>query len=464
MAHGLRRTAFDQSSYAYWTGKYGVVNVKDFGAVGDGVHDDTAAIQAALQAGSGGVVYLPSGTYLVSAALVIPANTVLQGAGRSLATILASTGGDWSAPSPSTWVFVVGSVNTDGVVVRDLGVNANNEEASGICILGGDSPIIENCLIQNVAVHSGCQFFGAQTSGVNPVTNGTMAFNRVESCVYNIVLDGQNEHICISGNHSVTPINTHFSIDGSQGGTGNHDVTVVGNTAEGNANGATNGFVVYDTNGISIIGNAVQDALTGGQYFNVQGGNDHVIAGNVLRTNAASDYPSWGIVVGAANAIRVTDNVLDGVGTAFYLIGIAIYGSLTDNTILNATAFQTNNYPAGNYEAYYDMSRNTFNGTAYGTSITPPASPLVSGSVYQNNTGLCMTIYQPAYASTAGTAGSVAVALGASSTPSTLYTQWVNGSTTSSQPEVLTLRVPPGWYYSFTTSGATLADATIIGE
>ena len=43
MAHGLRRTAFDQSSYAYWTGKYGVVNVKDFGAVGDGVHDDTAA-------------------------------------------------------------------------------------------------------------------------------------------------------------------------------------------------------------------------------------------------------------------------------------------------------------------------------------------------------------------------------------------------------------------------------------
>ena len=45
MAHGLRRTAFDQSSYAYWTGQYGVVNVKDYGAVGDGVHDDTATAQ-----------------------------------------------------------------------------------------------------------------------------------------------------------------------------------------------------------------------------------------------------------------------------------------------------------------------------------------------------------------------------------------------------------------------------------
>lgn len=70
MGHGLRRTAFDQASYAYWTGKYGAVNVKDFGAVGDGVHDDTAAIQAAIDmvaSQDGGTVFFPPGVYLVNA-------------------------------------------------------------------------------------------------------------------------------------------------------------------------------------------------------------------------------------------------------------------------------------------------------------------------------------------------------------------------------------------------------------
>jgi hypothetical protein len=46
-----------------------MVSVKDFGAVGDGVADDTAKIQAAIDAVSaagGGVLYVPEGTYAVS--------------------------------------------------------------------------------------------------------------------------------------------------------------------------------------------------------------------------------------------------------------------------------------------------------------------------------------------------------------------------------------------------------------
>jgi polygalacturonase len=55
------------------------VNVKDYGAVGDGVTDDTAAIQAALDAFNR--VYLPAGTYITSAALTLNANNEISGDG-----------------------------------------------------------------------------------------------------------------------------------------------------------------------------------------------------------------------------------------------------------------------------------------------------------------------------------------------------------------------------------------------
>ena len=46
-----------------------VVSVKDFGAVGDGVADDTAAVQACVDAAKNGTnknIYIPAGTYLIS--------------------------------------------------------------------------------------------------------------------------------------------------------------------------------------------------------------------------------------------------------------------------------------------------------------------------------------------------------------------------------------------------------------
>lgn len=46
-----------------------VLNVRNYGAAGDGVHDDTAAIQAAINAlpADGGTIYVPSGTYMIDA-------------------------------------------------------------------------------------------------------------------------------------------------------------------------------------------------------------------------------------------------------------------------------------------------------------------------------------------------------------------------------------------------------------
>ncbi len=58
-------------------------NVKDFGARGDGVADDTQAIQAAIRATPSGAVLIPAGRYVVSSFITIDKpDLVLRGAGR----------------------------------------------------------------------------------------------------------------------------------------------------------------------------------------------------------------------------------------------------------------------------------------------------------------------------------------------------------------------------------------------
>lgn len=69
---------------------YGVVNVKDFGAVGDGVHDDTAAIQTAIQ--TAGVVLFPAGTYIVRNSIPLNNNICIVGEGKDS---VIKKGGDY---------------------------------------------------------------------------------------------------------------------------------------------------------------------------------------------------------------------------------------------------------------------------------------------------------------------------------------------------------------------------------
>jgi|GEM_PF-4587751 len=87
-------TGIIQGMNVSWAGKFkwnDVYNVKSYGAVGNGTNNDTTAIQSALNAAKnagGGVVYLPAGTYKITAAanrrvaLSIGRGVVLQGEGK----------------------------------------------------------------------------------------------------------------------------------------------------------------------------------------------------------------------------------------------------------------------------------------------------------------------------------------------------------------------------------------------
>jgi hypothetical protein len=111
-----------------------------FGAAGDGIADDTAAIQAAIDAAddaNGAVVYLPSGVYRTTAPLLLRHAVTLRGDGRT-ASIISADGLEDSiirAPAPAF------SLNTEDrifrIVVEDLGVENDTSETS----MGGGAGI-----------------------------------------------------------------------------------------------------------------------------------------------------------------------------------------------------------------------------------------------------------------------------------------------------------------------------------
>ena len=142
-----------------------VISVKDFGAVGDGVADDTAEIQAALDAGAGKCVYLPPGTYKTTAVLTISANTTVQADDRRAVIDVQPANPPTPAgdPGPSTYNngFLI---NGDNVIVDGLKFKGTNEAkyrtdntiqreeyACGIKSINKQNIVITNCMFEQFA-------------------------------------------------------------------------------------------------------------------------------------------------------------------------------------------------------------------------------------------------------------------------------------------------------------------------
>lgn len=124
----------------------GIVDVREYGAIPDDEGDDTAAIQAALDAYPNGnrIIYLPLGVFLIRDTLRWPAGesggnaqkrTILQGAGETLSLLRLpeNTGGftDGGKPKPLLWT---GSAPAQRFrnAVRDLTIEVGPRNAGAI--------------------------------------------------------------------------------------------------------------------------------------------------------------------------------------------------------------------------------------------------------------------------------------------------------------------------------------------
>ena len=515
MARGLLRTAFDQASYEFWGKQFGIINVKDFGAAADGVHDDTSAIQRAINAAShGGIVFLPPGHYLISASLTVSTDSL---------TILGA-----GIDNPlENGTQIIANGNFDAIII-----GTKNSTIAGQCGIENLSILYAGSPTAGYAIHSysglnlyrrlwvanayGAVFF--EGSGVAATTcedvwapaivgpNGFYWLNAPggAKCTRCFVSPQSNNASCSaftvdtgSGSVTLEECATNgalhsVTIQNSQSGTTPANIWVKKFSADGIP---VTGIPFYILAGIMLDFDTCWS--DGGQHHLYVGpeGATNIRVLNANFTNAQND----GVHIASPTA---SYNIQLEIGSSTIVnSGISDPGSYADilvhNNISHFNIHDTNHCVEGGSAAlnavaigggcnYYQIHHSDFSGISEPVrsgstggsqkvtnnisvnpvgSISPPASPLASGTVYQNTYLVDIIVYQPAYAATAGTAGAVSAAVGISDAPSTLYTDYVSGDTTDTSPHMCPpLRVPPGWYYSFTTSGVTLLDAQIQGE
>jgi len=104
-------------------------SVKAFGAKGDGIANDTAAIKDAIAAGAGvNIVYFPAGTYIVKEPIVIPSNSYIKGAGGVSTSIKMH-----DSIGRKTGLGVIGNWDTtvENVLVEDITFDFNTARWHG---------------------------------------------------------------------------------------------------------------------------------------------------------------------------------------------------------------------------------------------------------------------------------------------------------------------------------------------
>jgi hypothetical protein len=434
------------------------LNVHAFGAVGDGLHDDTAAIQAACNTGLP-IVALPPGLYRVTGSITPQANQRLQGASRASTVILASGSADAYSPAVIT-------VTTPFVSVQDLAIDcAGIPNLSGISVQRAGQPSqfrLRDVTVYGLALGSPYSNSGLYLSGYDNHVHG---FESDGPAVWGVQVNGASD--CTFTNIVVVQAANGLSIYGSE-----H--LFLTNIDCDSCTGSS--VVTIDTShhcllvNCNIWYNGTQYSLPGGPQTGLQIGTTGSYSGSNLPSNiqvsnllvnnlgdgstnsaACALYAGDGIRVEAIASNTNPSYTTGGTIGAVFAFG----GSNPLSGTATCTAYGVTTGAMG-------IAPDTFQWRTTGAPPAPSTTTLTAGTIYQNTTGAPLAVYIPVWASTAGTAGAITVQCGPSTPPGTLFTDIVNANTTSTVPRTVILRVPNGWYYAITATGATLGTATLV--
>jgi len=308
-----------------------LVSVKDFGATGDGVTDDTAAINLALAVG--GKIYFPSGTYLCSTITLVSSDTHIFGDKKSVIKLKNSVDVD-----------LLDLSNFDNITISDLTFDGNKAnqtvDVNSVCVRGDgcSNVILQNCTIKNSAL-SGINI--RNSDGVKVVNNiftdcGTK--NSVNSGDAMYLAFNTNDYV--SGNTVTNPARIGIIIKGSAGPTATNS-TVIGNYV---INSGENGIGTEDGNArILIANNVVVDAgdnvfaSTKAGIVVGETGEKITVSGNIIHNPG-----SYGIeVVHGADETIVSGNSITSSGsTGIFATAVDGSGGL-DNLLITGNNITT---------------------------------------------------------------------------------------------------------------------------
>lgn len=311
------------------------VNVKDFGAVGDGSADDTAAIHAAIDALASGTVEFGSGTFVISANIALKSNVSLRGLGATL-TFLTPYADDTGMLDDSGGA--IENVTIDGIVFDGGGTWTNVQFANPYG--GGNS----------VGFTNGQRGIALFNSSSKKVTIKNNTFTGLEQGVYT----GVCQDILIEGNIFDTIGKAAIGASCVHSTISNNVIRrVLGNLTNAGVVSVAeskfaDGIYFYGAQNVSVVGNVIEDCIRIGVVLEGDGVtlcSNVSISGNSLKNfnscrgtefNAAIWSEGGKIDYTCSATGNVCDNTgaVAGTNSSYGILGTRL--TMTGNTI---TAF-----------------------------------------------------------------------------------------------------------------------------